>query len=52
MMLWIKTIGQTVILRTCKVVIKQCFDDIRSEIDVNTVVFLATRHLSVKTLNG
>ena len=34
------------ILRTCKIVIKQGFDNVSSEIDVNTIVLLAAGHFS------
>jgi len=47
-----KTAWESVILRTREVVIKQGFDDVCGEIDVNTVVFLPTRHFSDEKVNG
>jgi len=46
-----RTVGREGSSRTRKVVIKQGFDDVRSKIDVDTVVLLAARHFSIQIVN-
>ena len=45
------SVGKGLFLRTREIVIKQGFDNVRSKIDVNTIVLSAASHLPVEIVS-